>query len=121
MEPQGGCPACAIARDTQRLLSGTFSGALAAGAFLAAYRQHPTGLCLPHLRAVLPVIPDPALVGALVEAHAALLARISADLAEVIRKHDYRYLDEARGDEFAAVAQAVEQAAGTLPNPSSDG
>ncbi len=116
IQPSEGCPACAIARHSERVYTATFAGALAAGAFLAAYRQHPTGICLPHLRAVLPLITDPALVQALVEAHAALLARISADLAEVSRKNDYRFRDEARGDEFQAPAQAVEQAAGTLPN-----
>ena len=121
LEPQGGCPACAIAREAQRIYVGTFAGALTSGAFLAAYRQHPSGICLPHLRAVLPAIPDAALVETLVEAHAALLERISADLAEVIRKHDYRFRDEPRGAEFDAVAQAVEQAAGTLPNPNDAG
>jgi len=121
LEPQAGCPACAVARETQRVVIGTFAGALASGAFLAAYRQHPTGVCLPHLRAVLATIPDSALIGALVEAHAALLARISTDLGEVIRKHDYRFRDEARGAEFEAVVQAVEHAAGTLPNLSDGG
>ena len=121
LEPQAGCPACAVARETQRVVVGTFAGALASTTFLAAYRRHPTGVCLPHLRAVLATIPDPALVAALVEAHAALLGRISADLAEVIRKHDYRFRDEIRGAEFQAVAQAVEHAAGTLPNLSSAG
>ncbi len=114
--PSAGCPACAIARHTERITTATFAGALGSRAFLAAYRQHPTGICLPHLRAVLPLITDPALVQALAAAHAALLARISADLAEVIRKNDYRFHDEARGDEFQAPVQAVEQAAGSLPN-----
>lgn len=114
--PGAGCPACAIARHTERITTATFAGAFGSGAFRTAYRAHPTGICLPHLRAVLPLIPDPALVQALVEAQAALLARISADLAEVIRKNDYRFRDEAHGDEFQAPAQAVEQAAGSLPN-----
>ena len=116
LEPRAGCPACAVTREMQRVVVGTFAGALASTAFLAAYRQHPTGICLPHLRAVLATITDPALVQALVEAHAALLTRMSSDLAEVIRKHDYRFRDEARGAEFEAVAQAVEHAAGRLPN-----
>lgn len=116
LEPQGGCPACAIAREAERMLVGTFADTLAAGAFLAAYRQHPTGICLPHLRAVLRISPDPALVAALVETHTAILERITADLAEVSRKHDYRFRDEPRGAEFDAVAQAVEHTAGTLPN-----
>jgi hypothetical protein len=121
LEPQGTCPACTVARETERVTVGTFAGALASAAFLAAYRQHPTGICLPHLRAVLATTPDPALVAALVEAHAALLGRISADLAEVIRKHDYRFRDEERGAEFEAVAQAVAHTAGSLPNLSGAG
>lgn len=116
LEPAGGCPACATMRTTERHVLGAFSGALAYPAFLAAYRPHPTGICLPHLRAVLRGAPDPALVAALVAAHAAILARTSAALAEVIRKNDYRFRQEPRGDEFRAPAWAVEQAAGSVPN-----
>ena len=84
--------------------------------FYAAYQDHPTGICLPHLRAVLRGLSDPAPVAALVAAQAAILARTSAALAEVIRKNDYRFRQEPRGDEFQVPPRAVEQAAGSLPN-----
>jgi hypothetical protein len=116
LEPTGTCPACAQMRTSERHYLGAFSGALASPAFLVAYRPHPTGICLPHLRAVLRGLPDPALVAALVEAQAAILARTSAALAEVIRKNDYRFRQEPRGDEFRVPAWAVEQAAGSVPN-----
>jgi hypothetical protein len=118
LEPAGGCPACTAMRKAERLYLGAFTKALTYSGFLAAYRPHPTGICLPHLRAVLRSVPDAALVATLAEAHAAILARTSAALAEVIRKNDYRFRQEPRGDEFRAPAWAVEQAAGSVPNTS---
>ena len=115
LAPTGRCPACAIMERSERQYVGAFTGALGAPAFLAAYQEHPTGVCLPHLRAVLRREPEPAQLAALVAAQAAQAARTSAALGEVIRKQDYRFRAEARGEEFGAPAQAVEQVAGRVP------
>ena len=116
LEPATGCPACEVANTAERGFCGAFTGGLAYPAFLAAYRQHAGGICLPHLRTVLRLVPEPGQVQALVQIQTEHLARTSAALAEVIRKHDARFRQEPRGAEFEAPAQAVEQAAGSVPN-----
>ena len=116
LAPAGECPACRIMQTAERRYLSAFTTACGSTAFQAAYQDHPTGICLPHLRAVLRGLADPAPVAALVAAQAAILARTSAALAEVIRKNDSRFRQEARGDEFQAPPRAVEQAAGSLPN-----
>lgn len=100
---------------SERQYVGAFTSALGAPAFLAAYREHPTGVCLPHLRAVLRREPAPAHLEGLVAAQAAQWARTSAALGEVIRKQDYRFRAEARGVEVGAPAEAIEQVAGRVP------
>src|SRR4051794_38625371 len=59
------------------------------------------GLCLPHLRVALAAAGSKhrASLDTLRERMAAVLRGLDAELAEYIRKHDYRYQGEAFGDE----------------------
>jgi hypothetical protein len=116
LEPDGGCAACAVADGAERGFCGAFVGGLTYPVFLEAYRRHPNGICLPHLRAVLRLAQEPEHVQTLVQIEAEHLARTRAALAEVIPNNEERFRPEPRGDDVRAPAQAVEQAAGSIPN-----
>jgi hypothetical protein len=116
LEPSGPCPACRQSAEVEQRLLASCAGALEHPDFAAAYSKHPTGLCLPHLRSVLRMVPgDPAAL-ALASVHAAISRATRSQLEEVIRKSDYRYSAEPAGDEFTVPPRSVEQAGGLLPN-----
>ncbi len=81
---------------------------------MASYITHETGLCLPHLRSVLRAVGSPELAYALAQGQSNKWTRTCAELEEVIRKFDYRYTTESKGDEFKAPNRSVEQASGHL-------
>jgi Family of unknown function (DUF6062) len=113
VSPSGPCPACVVARRAESDYVSGLAGALDSAAFLQAYRRHSMGLCLPHVRRLLPALPD-AVLPIVLEIQEECLEATCNDLREVIRKNDYRYREEVRGDEFSALVRAVEQAAGRL-------
>ncbi len=115
LEPSAPCPGCRQTVEVEAQAVSACIVALANPAFLEAYRRHPMGLCLPHFRAVLRRLGDPALLRALIDAQIAHLAATSADLAEVARKYDYRFHREPHGAEFEAPVRSVEQISGRLP------
>src|SRR6185503_13974850 len=80
----------------------------------AAYRTS-QGLCLPHFRRVLAPITDPETFTALVEAQKAVWQRLSAELAEFIRKKDHRFQHEGYGPEGDAWLRAIEAVVGAPP------
>lgn len=99
------CPLCAFLSETE--------GRYASG--LARVLEHPAdrerfaagaGLCVPHVRALLHRARrgSRAALASICEAH---LAPLAAELAEVIRKHDYRYTSEGWGPEADAWRRAV--------------
>ncbi len=73
---------------------------------LEAYRAS-EGLCLPHLRRALSTARDPAVSAALIETQSAIWRKLEGHLNEIIRKFDYRYREETRGEEVGAAARAV--------------
>jgi hypothetical protein len=113
LAPAGPCPACEETLQLEKRTIEAYAKGLAKPEFVEADRVHAMGLCLPHLRAVLPLAGGAG--GALVEAYTARLDDTSAQLAEVIRKGDYRYAREPKGPEFGAPPRSVEQTAGLLP------
>jgi hypothetical protein len=114
LEPTAPCPVCAYTLQAEAQVVGSFARAAEQHAeFRTAFAAHPVALCMPHFRSVLRQTTKHA--SQLAEAHAHRLAQATADLTEVIRKADYRYRDEVRGEEFAAPRRSVEQAAGALP------
>ncbi len=115
LEASAPCPVCEYTVKLEESMAGAFAKGLAHPSFIQAYRHHNMGLCLPHFRQVLRLVSAPDLLHAAVQVQKACLTRTCAELAEVIRKNDYRYVDEPRGEEFQAPARSVEQAWGTLP------
>ncbi len=114
LEPAGPCPACRYTLEVERRLVESCAQALSDERFAQAYRRHPFGLCLPHLRAVLRRA-SPQIAGMLARFLLDTLTDTCARLDEVVRKYDYRFRHEARGHEFEAPARSVRLAAGTLP------
>ena len=109
---QGACPACAQAETMEDIyLSAFLENLFGEDGLLAAY-QASDGLCLPHLRQALTRARDEAVFEALVNTQCAVWGRVVGHLDEVIRKSDYRYQDEARGEEKGACQRAITALAG---------
>lgn len=105
------CPICAWLDTTEAGLISILVTALGDSAFAGAYNRS-TGLCLPHLHlAIARAIPGEA--RAVLEDRArATEERLVAQLAEIIRKHDYRFSHEPPGEETGAAARAIAHAIG---------
>lgn len=67
-----------------------------------------TGFCLIHFTRATREAEDDAQRTALLECQRACLQRNMAELEELVRKHDYRFLQEPRGDEMTAWRRAAE-------------
>ena len=115
LEPREACPACRHSVEVERRLVRSWAQAVEHADFIDAYVAHEAGLCLPHLRAVLQVVSSSQLALTLVQAQSNKWTRTCAELDEVIRKFDYRYTAESKGDEFRAPGRSMEQASGHLP------
>ncbi|MCZ7567406.1 MAG: DUF6062 family protein [Ardenticatenaceae bacterium] len=70
-----------------------------------------SGLCLPHIRQAVETLPGPALQPLLTRQQEAWRA-LRAQLAELIRKNDYRFRDEGFGEEGDSWIRAVHATAG---------
>jgi hypothetical protein len=73
---------------------------------LIAY-QSSDGLCLPHFRQALSRVRDETVFEALVTAQRAIWERLVGHLSETIRKSDYRFQGEPRGEESGAWLRAI--------------
>ena len=61
--------------------------------------QASDGLCLPHLRLALQSVRNAAACEKLIAVHREKLEALHSDLAELIRKNDYRFMKEGLGKE----------------------
>lgn len=105
------CPLC-LARDEQeRQIVAHLVEELGSEAFRHRYLAS-DGLCVPHLNLALCAGPDPGGIAVLRDRLLQTHEALRGQLREVIRKHDYRYRDEAAGPEWDAVVQAVRHVAG---------
>lgn len=115
LEPRESCPACRHSMEVEGRLVRSCAQALEHAEFMASYVTHETGLCLPHLRSILRILKTAQVALSLAREQSKKWARTRVELEEVIRKFDYRYTSEAKGDEFKAPARGMEQASGHLP------
>jgi hypothetical protein len=106
LSPHHPCPACEQEESTRRTAVSVLAASLKAPAFAEAFKASGS-LCLPHLCQVLEEVRDPLSLEILVTASRDKLATLQAELAEIIRKNDYRYRDEAFGPEGDAWKRAV--------------
>jgi hypothetical protein len=108
------CPACSHQEQTETRLVHTLRKALLDPAFYQQFAAS-QGLCLNHFRLAcelkLPDTPGEWLP-LLRKAQLACLQRLDAQLSELIRKHDYRFKDEAKGPEMVSWKRAAGLVAG---------
>jgi hypothetical protein len=108
------CPACEIAAEAERRYLETLVDHLASGSLRDEYERSP-GLCLPHLRKALRQA-SAGVRALLLESEAAKLSRLNHELAEIIRKNDYRFRAEPWGPEKDAWIRATGKLAGEAPD-----
>ncbi len=108
---EGHCPVCKVQHELEQAgVAAVFEG-VAAPAFAAAYRAS-MGLCLPHVRAIFETGEDGVALAVVREVAGQTSATLRRQLAEIVRKHDYRFRSEPAGDERGAVERAVHHVAG---------
>jgi hypothetical protein len=100
------CPACANREETTLRVFAELSKNLLQPALLDAFRAS-QGLCFGHLRQALEHLRSPEKRAALVTAQSAIMEKLRAELAEYIRKNDYRFAGESFGAERDAWRRAV--------------
>ncbi len=106
LEPQGPCLACRHQLLVEESYLGTLWRYLDDEALTAALRAS-SGLCLPHLRQVLPGAPDAAALQRLIQIQLECLGRLRAELRELTRKFDHRFKHEVIGAEGDAWLRAI--------------
>jgi hypothetical protein len=111
LSPQRTCPACAV-RDE---ISGVGLQTLVANVLDARSRPvyvSSSGLCLPHFRRALALTNDRSVIEVLAARQSQVMNDLVAELAEFIRKHDYRFRHEEMAGESDSWQRAIELVAG---------
>lgn len=116
--PTGQCPACQNWATTEEMVIRTLLSTLLEPAFREAYAGS-AGMCLPHLRHALTEAGDEATFAMLRDAAAAQEQRLLTQLREIIRRSDYRFVDEPVGAERGAAERAVYHVVGAPGIPRS--
>ena len=104
------CPACQIEEDTTLRVLDSMGKALHDQDFIQEFKQS-NGLCLPHLKRILPMLDTKRRNFVLLQQEACL-ERLKTELAEFIRKNDYRFRDEAIGKEGDSYKRAADMIKG---------
>jgi len=106
LTPQKHCPVCQKRDEMLSIIVSELVDNLGQPEFVQAV-QASDGLCMPHLRLALQSVQDVASYEKLIAIHRAKLEALHADLAELIRKNDYRFMKEEPGKEGDAWLRAV--------------
>ncbi|MCL4534680.1 MAG: DUF6062 family protein [Bacteroidetes bacterium] len=112
--PQGICVACAAGDQS----AGRYLRALlqcASSPEISSRLEGGDGLCLPHLRQAAQVCSDYRAMQALAATQSEVLRRLEEELAEFIRKKDYRFAHEPYGHEADSWMRALRMLAGSKP------
>ena len=112
LKPHKRCPVCAHRDETTRNTLSVLVTELDSAEMTAAL-QASDGLCLSHLRMTFELFKDASAHEKLLTIHRAKLERLSAELAEFIRKNDYQAVKEGFGSEGDAWLRAVRMIAGS--------
>ena len=112
LSPQASCPVCVEADEMEGIYLDTLIENLIHEEDLLAAFQSSDGLCLPHFRQALTRMRDEAVFEVLMDAQRVIWKRLVDQLSEIIRKADYRFKDEARGEEVGASVRAIAAIAG---------
>jgi hypothetical protein len=112
LQPETECPACAHRARMEAIALSAMLDALADGPQMQAALKASAGLCLPHLRRAFELTHDETAFTLLTALAQEKLASLRAELAEFIRKCDYRFRDEAMGAEGDSWSRAIAQMVG---------
>lgn len=107
------CPFCLIRASIEQRLISTLLEQLQSEEIRTLVSQS-TGLCLLHFTQAhhLAEERDPVQLRSLFECQQVCLQRVLEEIQELVRKHDYRFRDEARGNEMTSWRRAAELCAG---------
>lgn len=111
LRPTQSCPACRARDERAALLVDVLLDHVGDDEMAQAYRAS-AGLCLPHLRLALGRARDTTPRARLAALQVAVWQRLDDELAELIRKFDYRFAREPMGEEGDTWIRAVEAIAG---------
>jgi hypothetical protein len=106
LTPQKRCPACQKRDEMLSIIISSLVESLGQQEMADAL-QASDGLCLPHLRLALKAVRDVPSCEKLITVHREKLVALCADLAELIRKNDYRFMKEGFGKEGDSWLRAV--------------
>ena len=105
-----GCPACRIEEDILERIIDSLASVLREAGFVGDFRLS-NGLCLPHLKRLLPKLDQKRQVVVLGHQRARMES-LKGELAEFIRKSDYRFRDEVIGGEGDSYKRAADMVKG---------
>jgi hypothetical protein len=105
------CPVCREERGQAEIAVDALLEGVRHQAFASAF-QNSSGLCLPHFRIAFLRARDPIAWRRVLEVERAALGHMTEDLQGLARRYDYRYADDAGGDESDAWRRALYLAAG---------
>lgn len=118
-DPRLSCPACAaVSAAEHRYLRALLE--MADKPEVQPRLESGAGLCLPHLLEAAAISTPQAGLHALLQAQSASLKRLEIELAEFIRKKDYRFAGEPFGAEADAPERAVRLLSGYRSRPTKE-
>jgi hypothetical protein len=115
LAPAAACPACQEQAAFTELVLKTLAQTLRDEQMTQALSDS-QGLCLPHLRQALPMAGDARAHQRLVQLSQQSLTNLRDQLAEFIRKNDYRFANEPVGEEGNAWRRALNLVTGEIVN-----
>jgi hypothetical protein len=98
LRPTAECPACANRQVMEDIALKTLLKYLDDTALSEAL-DRTDGLCLPHFSRALELVEDAGQLQRLLNFQRRALVRLRDELSELIRKHDYRFVNEGLGEE----------------------
>jgi len=111
VSPHQTCLACQQKESMGNMVLYELTGVLQNSELLTAFKKS-DGLCLPHLRQACEHVRDGAVLAELLKVEVEKLEKLHTELAEFIRKNDYRFMKEGFGPEGNAWRRAAGLAAG---------
>jgi hypothetical protein len=111
LTPKKACPACRNQEEMQSIILWSLAENLGQPELISALKES-EGLCIPHLRSALQAMQDVAAFEKLLTIHREKWETLEDELAEFIRKNDYRFVKEGFGAEGTAWRRAISMIAG---------
>jgi hypothetical protein len=114
LTPHKHCIVCHQQEKTLQMINSALVEGLEESQMQEALRAS-DGLCIPHLKKAFEAANSPIAFDALLSIHREKMERLRDELAEYIRKNDYRYSDEGFGEEGNSWLRAAQMLSGNRP------